>query len=148
MSFGLQPSFARVALVAVTIGLAFTASTASAGTLKTGFLDPSNAALSDPDQELSSAAAMDGVEFAGSKIARFYVYWRAVAGDNPPDNPANPNDPSYDWNAQHLQDNVDAAQNAGLDILLTLRSVLRLQLDTLLSLMKIGWKMVSSLTLD
>jgi hypothetical protein len=122
LSFGLQPSFARIALLAGTIALAVTASTASAGTLKTGFLDPSNAALSDPAQELSPAAAMDGVEFAGSKIARFYVYWRAVAGDNPPASPANPNDPSYDWNAQSLEDNVNAAHNRGFDILLTLRS--------------------------
>src|SRR5262245_38075691 len=98
------------------------ASTASAGPLTTGFLDPSNAALSDPAQELSSAAAMDGVELAGSKIARFYVYWRSVAGDNPPNNPTDPNDGSYDWNAQHLQDNVDEAQSRGLDILLTIRS--------------------------
>ena len=73
MSFGLLPRFARIALLAGTIGLAFTASTASAGTLKTGFLDPSNAALSDPSQELSSTAAMDGVVLAGSKVARFYV---------------------------------------------------------------------------
>lgn len=120
MNIGLRPRFARIVLLAGTIGLALTASTASAGTLKTGFLDPSNAALSDPAQELSPSAAMDGVEFAGSKIARFYVYWRAVAPDTEPANPANPN--SYDWTAHNIQANVNAALNRGFEILLTIRS--------------------------
>ena len=55
---------------------------------------------------------MDGVELAGSKIARFYVYWRAVAGDNPPNNPADPDDSSYDWNAQSLEDNVNCGSQS------------------------------------
>jgi hypothetical protein len=123
LNIGLRPTFARIALLAGSIGLALTASTASAGTLKTGFLDPSNAALSDPSQELSSTAAINGVQMAGGQIARFYVYWRAVAGnDTPPANPADPDDPVYDWTAMNLQANVTAAQNAGLDILLTIRS--------------------------
>jgi hypothetical protein len=119
---GLRPKLARIAILAGTIGLALTASTASAGTLTTGFLDPSNAALSDPQQELSPAASMHGVQLAGSKIVRFYIYWRAVAGDTEPVHPADPNDPSYDWNAHHIFDNVTEAQLRGLTVMLTLRS--------------------------
>jgi len=123
LSCGLLPRIARIATVAGTIGLALAASSASAGTMTTGFLDPSNAALSNPNQELSSAAAMDGVQMAGSKIARFYVYWRAVdTGDQEPANPTDPDDPSYNWNAQSLEDNVTEAQNRGLTVFLTLRS--------------------------
>ena len=120
MSCGRLARFVRVTIVLGTSAFAFMASSASAGRLDTGFLDPSNAALSNPNQELSSTAAMDGVQMAGSKIARFYVYWRAVAGDNPPANPTNPN--SYNWTEQSLEANVLEAQSRGLTILLTIRS--------------------------
>jgi hypothetical protein len=112
---------ARCTLAVGVLALAFAASSASAGTLQTGVLDPAASARGD-EFEIGRPLAMQTVSNAGGRIVRFYVYWRAVAGSAPPDQPANPDDTSYKWNANRLQENVDAALDADLNVMLTIRS--------------------------
>jgi hypothetical protein len=115
----------RIARCTLAIGvlvLAFTASTASARGIRTGFLDPS--ALSTGAPVYSNAAAITRVQGAGAQVVRFYLYWNRVVDDphTPPSNPSNPNDPAYNWNDDGLDSMVNDAQAAGLDVMLTIRS--------------------------
>jgi cellulase (glycosyl hydrolase family 5) len=111
---------ARCTLAIGVLALAFTATTASAGRLQTGFLDPAAAARGDQFEIIPAGTAMQAVEGAGGSIVRLYLYWRSVAGPIPPEDPTNPS--SYNWNARDLQANVEAAQNNGLQVMLTIRS--------------------------
>src|SRR5262245_31876044 len=110
----------RCALALGTMLISFTAPTASAAPLQTGFLDPAAASRGGVFEINPPAGAMQAVEDSGSSIVRLYLYWRNVAGSNPPADPTNPN--SYNWNARDLQANVDAAQAHSLQVMLTIRS--------------------------
>jgi hypothetical protein len=110
----------RCALAVVTLVLAFAASTASAAPLQTGFLDPAASSRGGVFEINPPGVAMQAVDDAGGSIVRLYLYWRNVAGMNPPANPTDPG--SYNWNAGDLQANVDAAQTRGLQVMLTIRS--------------------------
>ena len=91
------------------------AGTAGAGSLRTGFLDPSAAgAGSIPGFPIDNAVTAKRVARAGAGIERLYAFWRKLA----PTPPNNPND--YDWTA--LDNQVNAASAKGLDVMLTLRS--------------------------
>jgi hypothetical protein len=120
MDCGRLRVIARCALAVGTLVLAFAASTASAAPLQTGFLDPAAASRGGVFEINPPGGAMQAVEDAGGSIVRLYLYWRNVAGSTPPANPTDPN--SYNWNAGHLQANVDAAQSRGLQVMLTIRS--------------------------
>jgi hypothetical protein len=109
----------RCTLAVGTVVLALAASTASAAPLRTGFLDPA-ASSRGGDFDLNPADAMQASQDAGGSIVRLYLYWRNVAGSDPPANPSDPD--SYNWNAGDLQANVDAAQALGLQVMLTIRS--------------------------
>jgi hypothetical protein len=111
---------ARCTLAVGVLAFAFTASSASAGQLRTGLLDPA-AASRGGQFEINASTAMQTVkQQARGSIVRLYLYWRSVAGPTAPANPANP--ASYNWDAGNLQANVDAAQNNGLQVMLTIRS--------------------------
>jgi hypothetical protein len=111
---------ARCTIAVGVLALAFTAATASAGPLQTGFLDP-GASSRGGDFEIPAGVAMQRSAEAGSKIVRLYLYWRAVS----PQKPAvisNDTDPKYNWNAHHLENSVAEAANNGLTVMLTIRS--------------------------
>src|SRR6185503_9809707 len=94
---------ARSALVAGALTLAFGASTASAGPLQTGVLDPA-AASRGGKFEINASTAMQAVkQQARRSIVRLYLSWRSVAGPIEPASPANPT--SYNWGAGNLQAN-------------------------------------------
>ena len=81
---------ARSALVAGALTLAFGASTASAGPLQTGVLDPA-AASRGGKFEINASTAMQAVkQQARGSIVRLYLSWRSVAGPTEPASPANP----------------------------------------------------------
>jgi hypothetical protein len=110
----------RCTLAFGVLALAFMASSVSAGQLRTGLLDPA-AASRGGQFEINASTAMQTVkQQARGSIVRLYLYWRSVAGPTAPANPANPT--SYNWDAGNLQANVDAAQNNGLQVMLTIRS--------------------------
>lgn len=120
MHCGTLTRIARFALAAGTLALALGASTASAGALNTGFLDPS-AASRGGSFEMLPSVSLPAVEDAGGTVVRFYVYWRSIATSTPT-TPSDPNDPAYNWNKNHLQDNVDEALADNLQVMLTIRS--------------------------
>ena len=120
MHCGMLTRIARFAFALGTLALALGVSTASAGALNTGFLDPS-AASRGGDFEMLPSVSLPAVEDAGGTVVRFYVYWRSIA-TSIPTTPSDPNDPAYNWNKNHLQDNVDEALNDGLQVMLTIRS--------------------------
>jgi hypothetical protein len=107
--------------MAVAVGaLAAQAGTAGAGSLRTGFLDPSAAgAGSIPGFPINDTVTARRVAGAGAGIVRLYAFWQKIAPTEP-NNPENPNDGAYDWT--DLDDQVSAAAGQGLDVMLTLRS--------------------------
>ena len=120
MVCGKLTRIARCTIAVGVLALAFTAATASAGPLQTGFLDP-GASSRGGDFEIPAGVAMQRSAEAGSKIVRLYLYWRAVS----PQKPAvisNDTDPKYNWNAHHLENSVAEAANNGLTVMLTIRS--------------------------
>jgi len=113
---------ARCTLAIGVLALALTASTASARGIQTGFLDPS--ALSTGTPVYTNGQAITHVQASGAQLVRLYLYWNRVVDDThtQPSDPSNPNDPDYQWNADGLDDMVTDAQNAGLKVMLTIRS--------------------------
>ena len=79
--------------MAVAVGaLAAQAGTAGAGSLRTGFLDPSAAgAGSIPGFPIDNGVTAQRVKGAGASIVRLYAFWQRLA----PTPPNNPND--YEW---------------------------------------------------
>jgi hypothetical protein len=110
---------ARCTLAVGVLVLAFTASSASAGKLQTGFLDPG--AVSRGDKfEIMPSQSMPAVRGAGASVARFYLYW-ANTSPSKPEKIANPTDPNYHWDPK-LQANIDGALSNGLQVMLTIRT--------------------------
>jgi hypothetical protein len=110
----------RCTLAVGLLALAFGASTASAGKLETGFLDPS--ALSRGGVfEIDAQQSMPAVKSAGGKIVRFYLYWRGVAPTQPVGDPADPTNSAYHWDSD-LQTDINEARSNGMKVMLTIRS--------------------------
>ena len=99
MDCGRLTRIAGYTLAVGVLALAGGASTASAGKLQTGFLDPAAASRGGVFEINPAGGAMQAVEDAGGSIVRLYLYWRNVADSTPPANPTDPN--SYNWNAGH-----------------------------------------------
>ena len=119
MDCGKLRRIVRCAFAVGVLALAFTASSASAGKLQTGFLDPGALSRGAPF-EIPPAVSMPAVQGAGARIVRFYLYW-ANASPTKPDNIANPNDSNYHWDSG-LQANIDRAQSNDLEVMLTIRT--------------------------
>ena len=102
--------------MAVAVGaLAAQAGTAGAGSLRTGFLDPSAAgAGSIPGFPIDNAVTAQRVKGAGASIVRLYAFWQ----DSRPPRPTTPTT----TNGATLDHQVKAAASQGLDVMLTLRS--------------------------
>ena len=122
MDCGKLTRIARCTLALGVLGLAFTASTASAGGLSTGFLDP-GAISRGGDFRLADDVAAHRTLGAGGSIIRLYLYWNRVVLDQAQE-PSSPTLPSsYNWNkGGGLDDAVDEAVNQGLKVMLTIRS--------------------------
>src|SRR5206468_12487058 len=77
--------------MAVAVGvLAAQAGTAGAGSLRTGFLDPSAAgAGSIPGFPINDTVTAQRVAGAGAGIERLYAFWQKIAPTEP-NNPQNP----------------------------------------------------------
>ena len=104
-----------LAYVVAVAALIAPAGVAGAGSLRTGFLDPSaSGAGSIPGFPLDNDVTAQKVKGAGAGIVRLYALWRQLA----PTPPNNPND--YNWS--NLDAQVNAAVAKGLDVMLTLRS--------------------------
>ena len=122
MDCGRLTRIARCTLAIGVLALALTASTASAGKLETGFLDP-GAISRGGEFRIPDDVAAGRTADAGGTIIRFYLYWNRVVSSQATE-PANPTNPaSYDWNrGGGLDDAVDAAVAKGLKVMLTIRS--------------------------
>jgi Cellulase (glycosyl hydrolase family 5) len=110
---------ARLALAALLAGgLLAVPAAASARGLATGILDPGQ--ISHQSFVVDPPVAMNRTKGAGGKYVRIYLYWNAVVTSQSSTHQTDPG--SYDWAGGSLQQNVDAAQNAGLQVMLTVRS--------------------------
>lgn len=122
MDCGKLRRIARCTLAVGVLALAFGASTASAGALETGFLDP-GAISRGGEFRLPDAVAAERTVEAGGKIIRLYLYWNRVvpSQSSEPNQATNP--ASYNWNqGGGLDDAVDAARAQDLQVMLTIRS--------------------------
>jgi hypothetical protein len=109
-----------LACVVAVAALAAHAGAAGAGSLRTGFLDPSaSGAGSIPGFPIDNTVTAQKVKGAGAGIVRLYALWQKIAPTEP-NNPTNPNDAHYQWGQLDAQ--VNAAVLRGLGVMLTLRS--------------------------
>jgi hypothetical protein len=95
------------------------ASSAGAGGLVTGVMDPEQSATQTPSLMVDPAAAYQRVHDGGGNMVRLLLYWRRVATGVPVD-AKDPDDPAYDWT--QIDQQVRDADAAGLKVLLVFRS--------------------------
>lgn len=120
MDCGKLTRIARCTLALGLLALALSASTASAGKLETGFLDPSALSRSGKWEIQDEDVSMNAVQGAGGSLVRLYLYWRG-ASPTKPTNIADPTDPEYHWDSE-LADDIQAAHDRSMDVMLTIRS--------------------------
>jgi hypothetical protein len=96
------------------------ASTAGAGGLVTGVMDPEQSATQSPSLMVPPNVAYQRVHDGGGNMVRLLLYWRRVADGAEPENPTDPGDPAYDWAQTDQQ--VHDADAAGLEVILVFRS--------------------------
>lgn len=111
----------RLIAASCAAGAALSCVGGAAAGLLTGVLDPEQSATGNGSLMVDASVAYAAVHHgAGGGIVRLYLYWNRVADKGAPVSPADPDDPSYDWDVVDAQ--VEAADAAGLKVMLDFRS--------------------------